>query len=70
MFAFAAPFVLLFLWWVNTLRLYRRATKASSLHVLSMAIILPMLWILCVALTLFAITWACGFVLLVLQSLF
>jgi hypothetical protein len=66
--AFAAPFILLFLWWVNTLRLYRRATKAGPLRVIVVAMLLPVLWILCMALTLGVVTWACGFFLLVFQS--
>jgi hypothetical protein len=67
--AFAAPFILLFLWWVNTLRLYRRATKAGLLRVIIVAMLLPVLWIFCMALTLGAVTWACGFFLLVFQSI-
>jgi hypothetical protein len=67
--AFAAPFVLLFIWWVNTLRLYARATKAGVVRVIGMAVLLPLIWILCAAFTLVAVTWVCGFLLLVLQSL-
>jgi hypothetical protein len=69
MLAVAAPFILLFLWWVNTLRLYRRATQAGTLRIVAMAVALPVLWILCMALTLGAVTWTCGFVLLIVQSL-
>jgi hypothetical protein len=67
--AVVAPFVLLFMWFVNTLRLYRRATQAGGLRVIAVALALPALWILSMTLTLFAVTWACGFLVLVFQSL-
>jgi hypothetical protein len=69
MLAACAPFVLLFIWWVNTLRLYQRATHPSWPRMIAVAALLPVLWLVCAALTLFAVTWACGFLVLVVQSL-
>jgi hypothetical protein len=36
---------------------------------IAVAALLPVLWLVCAALTLFAVTWACGFLVLVVQSL-
>lgn len=69
MLAGCAPLVLLFIWWVNTLRLYQRATHASSARTTIVAALLPVLWVLCGIVTLTFITWACGFLVLVVQSL-
>ncbi len=69
MLAGSAPLVLLFIWWVNTLRLYQRATHATWPRTTMVAALLPVLWVFCGIITLTFITWACGFLLLVVQSL-
>lgn len=54
--------------YTNTLRLLHLATGARAGTMIAAAIVLPLSWLACAALTLFAIPWVVGFLRIVIES--